>query len=455
MKLKIKKSDLKGKVVVPTSKSQTIRGLMCAALAKGTSEIINPLISEDTEAAAEVLGKIGISIQRESDRWRVIGGNLRAPQGDLFCGESATTLRFMTAIGALLPGPCRLTGGPSLSKRPVKSLVEALQKLGVKCSMEGKTTPPVTVEGGTLKGGATELPGNISSQFISALLLVAPFAEKEVSIRLTTALTSRPYLLMTLRCMKQFGVDVHNEFDKFVVPKQTYTPAKFEVEGDWSSASYFLALGAASEAEIEVANISTASLQGDRMILDFLRTMGAQVKVAGNSVTVKKGKLKPLHADFSNCIDLLPTMAVLAALTDGVSEFIGIERARIKESNRVEAVREGLAKLKIIVKEEQNRLFITGKDAPVPAAEAKAEVANAEAKAKAAKAAEKTDNPLLETVEVATIDSRHDHRIAMAFGIMGTVLGNVVIDGAECVAKTFPDFWKALIGLGGKLQMQE
>ena len=246
MKVTVNKSEVKGKVRVPPSKSQTIRGLTCAALATGESEIIDPLICEDTHAAVDVLGKVGIRIQQEKGLWRVRGGTFQAPTADLFCGESATTLRFMTAICSLIPGKCQLVGGPSLSKRPIIPLVEALKKLGVKCSLEGKTLP-VTVEGGTLKGGMTELPGNISSQFISALLLIAPLAEKGASIRLTTELTSKPYVLMTLRCLKKFGINVGTEFDKFVVARQAYQPARFEVEGDWSSASYFLALGAVSE----------------------------------------------------------------------------------------------------------------------------------------------------------------------------------------------------------------
>jgi len=444
MKVTVNKSEVKGKVRVPPSKSQTIRGLMCAALTRGESEIIDPLICDDTDAAVDVLSKVGVRIHQEKDLWWVNGGTFRAPDTDLFCGESATTLRFMTAICALIPGKCRLVGGPSLSKRPVKSLVEALKKLRVNCSIEGKTTPPVTVEGGTLKGGTTELPGNISSQFISALLLIAPFAEKEVSIRLTTPMTSKPYVLMTLKCLKKFGINVGTAFDKFVVTRQRYQPTRFEVEGDWTSASYFLALGAVSGG-VEVENLSTSSIQGDRVILDFLRSMGAQVKIAGNSVTVSKSKLKAIRADFSDCIDLLPTMAILAALADGVSEFTGIERARIKESNRVAAVKEGLERLGITVTEEQNRLTITGLTTKKPAKDSEDEKGEA-----GDESAPATAEP---AVEGAVIDSKDDHRIAMAFGVLGTAVGGITINKAECVAKTFPQFWEILKSIGGKLEI--
>jgi 3-phosphoshikimate 1-carboxyvinyltransferase len=351
----------------------------------------------------------------------------------------------MTAVCALVPGSCRLVGGPSLTKRPVKSLVEALKKLGVKCSMEGKTTPPVTVEGGVFKGGKTEIAGNISSQFISALLLIAPLGQKEAQLRLTTELTSRPYVLMTLRCLRQFGVSIRTEFDKFVAAPQKYKPAKFKVEGDWSSASYFLAMGAVSDG-VEVDNLSTSSLQGDRVMLDFLRKMGARVRVAGSSVTVSQDNLKAIRADLSDCIDLLPTMAVLAALADGTSEFIGIERARIKESNRVAAVREGLEKLGVTVTEDKNRLTVAGLATSQPKDEDEdEEEENEEEKPEAAE-------PEPENV---VIDSKDDHRIAMAFSIFGVARGGVTLSDAECVSKTFPDYWDALKGIGGQVKKDE
>jgi 3-phosphoshikimate 1-carboxyvinyltransferase len=447
MKVTVHKSEAKGKVNVPSSKSLTIRGLMCAALSKGNSEIVHPLVSEDTNAAAAVLGQIGVSVKKENDLWRVAGGTLRVQQQDLFCGESATTLRFMMAICALIPGKHRLVGGPSLSKRPIKSLVEAMKKLGIEGSMEGKTTPPVTIEGGTLKGDTTDLPGNISSQFISALLLIAPFAQKEISIRLTTPMTSKPYVLMTLWCLKQFGINVQTSFDKFVVRRQRYQPTRLEVEGDWSSASYFLSLGAVSGG-IEVGNLSTSSLQGDRVILDFLRNMGAVVRIAGDSVTVSRGDLKAINADLSDCIDLLPTVAVLAALARGKSEFTGIERARIKESNRVTAVKEGLQRLGITVIETRDRLIITGVKTPKPVEEGKAEEESKDDKIKdeAVKAEAARER------EPVVIDSYDDHRIAMAFGVLGAAIGGVTITGAESVAKTFPTFWDTLKRVGVRIE---
>ena len=418
MKVSIDKSEVKGKVAAPPSKSYTIRGLMCAALARGESEIVNPLISDDTEAAVDVLSKVGVRIRREEGLWRVSGGSLHAPDTDLFCGNSAATLRFMTAICSLIPGRCRLTAGPSLSKRPVEPLVTALRRLGVRCSCQ-EGMAPVIVEGGKLRGGIAELPGNISSQFISALLLVAPFAEKGAKIRLTTPLESKSYVVLTLRCLRQFGIKASKEFDKFVVARQRYGPARYEVEGDWSSASYFLALGAVS-GEVEVGNLGSASFQGDRVMLDFLRDMGAPVRVTRDSIIVGKARLNAIQADLSDCIDLLPTMAVLTAVADGVSELTGIARARLKESDRVAAIKEGLERMGIELAEERNRLTIAGS-----------------------------------TPEGAVIDSKGDHRIAMAFSILGSLVGGTVINEAECVSKTFPQFWDILKDIGGKLKIDE
>jgi len=437
MKITIKKSEVKGAVTVPSSKSQTIRALMCAALARGESEIISPLDSEDTKATVRVLAKIGVTVQQEDDRWKVKGGSFRVPTEDLNCGESATTFRFLTAICALIPGLHRLTGGPSLSRRPMRPLVEALKKLGVRCSAEAKGTPPVTIEGGTFTGGLTELPGDISSQFISALLLIAPFSRQEMSIKLTTPMRSRPYVLMTLRCLKQFGINVRSELDRFIVRRQRYKPAIMQIEGDWSSASYFLALGAVA-GDITLQNLSTASLQGDRVILDFLRNMGASVKVSGEVIRVGRGELRAVHADLSDCIDLLPTLSVLAALASGKSQFTGIERARLKESDRIMAVRSGLQKLGIDVNEDRDSLSITGLKTPVPGEDDK----------EPGEKKEKTEAARKPTV----VDSYGDHRMAMAFAVLGAAIGGVTIEGAECVAKTFPAFWDIMTQAGLEME---
>ena len=238
-------------------------------------------------------------------------------------------------------------------------------------------------------------------------------------IRLTTPLESKPYVAMTLDSMARFGINVIASagMDDFYTAKQTYQPTSYEVESDWSSASYLLALGAVMEG-MEVENLNSQSLQSDRVMLEFLRRMGADVEVSPGAIRVSGSKLKALRADLSDCIDLLPTVAVLAAVAEGTSEFEGIGRARLKESNRVAAVREGLEKMGVKVAEEENRMTITGS-----------------------------------SLKSAVVDSHDDHRIAMAFSILGTLAGNTTINNAECVKKTFPEFWDILKSIGGRLKI--
>jgi 3-phosphoshikimate 1-carboxyvinyltransferase len=251
------------------------------------------------------------------------------------------------------------------------------------------------------------------------MLLIAPFAEEGVKIRLTTPLESKPFLRMTLDCLERFGIRVGFSPDlrELEVTKQAYKPVQYQVEGDWASASYLLALGAVA-GEVKVENINLGSLQGERVILDFLRDMGASVEIGRDTVTVRQSRLHAIRADFSDSIDLLPTMAALAAVANGTSEFVGIDRARIKESNRISALREGLERMGIKVAEKKNRLTITG------------------------------SRP-----RGSIINPRNDHRIAMLFSIPGLLTKTTTINSAECVSKTFPQFWEILKTLGSEVEI--
>ena len=416
MKVTIYKSEIDGSVRAPSSKSYTIRALMCAAMASGESRIQFALDSDDTGATINVLRQVGVRIDQEGDSLLVNGGMFCEAQRDLYCGDSATTLRFMTAIASIIPGKTRLVPGPSLIKRPIEPLIRVLRQIGVNCYL-CKNEPIVTVESVGLKGGLVNLEGNVSSQYLSALLLVGPFAEEGISIKLSSPLQSKPYILMTMECLKEFGIDIEfsNDFNEFSVIKQLFRPADYVVEGDWSSASYLLALGAVS-GKIEVENLQLESMQGDKILLYFMREMGAVIEEKRKSIMVKSSGLQAIKVNLEDCIDLLPTMAILAATATGTSEFVGISRARIKESNRVAAIVDGLSRLGLKVVEERDRLKITG------------------------------NKP-----HSAIIDSCNDHRIAMAFAILGMKTGGITIDNAECVSKTFPGFWGVIKDLGGQI----
>ena len=419
MLISVGRSPVNGRAAAPASKSYSVRGLMCAALSPGTSRIIGPLESDDTQAAREVLAEIGVKIGSAGGDWVVEGGHFAAPTRDLFCRDSAATLRFMMALCCLVPGPCRLTSGESLRRRPEGTLIEALKKWGANLSGEGPY-PPVTVRGGELRGGWTSLRGDISSQFVSALLLVAPLARSASTIHLTSGLESKAYVAMTEQCLNRFGVGIESSPDlvDFVISPQPYRAAEYLVEGDWSSASYLLALGGVA-GEMEVTNLDPGSLQPDKALVDLLRDMGAGVEIREGGVRVSRGQLTGISADLNECIDLLPTVAVLAGLAEGTSELRGLARARLKESDRVASVRAGLDRLGIKVKEESDKLIING-GKMVP----------------------------------GEVDAMSDHRIAMAFSLAGAACGGVKIRGAECVSKTFPEFWDTLRGLGVKIDEQ-
>lgn len=389
---------------------------MCAAMASGKSKVRFALDSDDTEASINVLRLVGVRIEAEEDFLLVNGGMFRESQHDLYCRDSATTLRFMTAMASIIPGNTRLVAGQSLVNRPIEPLIQALRQIGVNCYFH-KNEPAVIVKGGGLNGGLVRLEGNVSSQFLSALLLIGAFAEKGIKIILGSPLQSKPYILMTIECLKEFGVYVEysEDFTEFIVTKQLFSPTEYVVEGDWSSASYLLALGALS-GKIEVTNLRMDSIQGDKIILDFLRKMGAIIEENKGTVVVKSSELQAIKADLKDCIDLLPTMAILAATATGTSEFVGINRGRIKESNRVAAVTEGLRRMGLEIVEEKDRLMITG-------------------------------NMIHNTI----IDSWQDHRIAMAFAILGIKYGGITINNADCVSKTFPEFWRIIKDLGGQI----
>jgi 3-phosphoshikimate 1-carboxyvinyltransferase len=418
MKVSISRSEVKGQVTAPPSKSYTIRSVVCSLLAHGESTIVHPLFSDDTLAALDVSQKIGAVIERQQDKWLIQGGNFNNGRQELFCGDSAATLRFMTAICSVIPGKWILTAGHSLSRRPIKPLVEALNQLGIDCSSQ-EEFPPVNVIGGEVRGGTVRLPGDISSQYISALMLMAPLTSQGLTIELTTPPESVPYIMMTRDCMRKYGIKVNisQNIRKIVVAKQAYTPIRFVVEGDWSSASYFLALGAMA-GEVGIKNLNMRSLQADRKILELMKKMGAVIRYDKDILSVSRSKLNAVNADLSDCIDLLPTVAVLAAAAKGTSRLSGIRRGRIKESDRVAAVTEGLRNTGIKVQEDEDLLTITGS---IP--------------------------------KGTIIDSRDDHRIAMAFSLLGSITGDTEITRAECVSKTFPDYWDILKSIGVKVEI--
>ncbi len=414
MKVTVKPSTVSGRVTAPPSKSMTHRTLTLAALARGRSTIRNPLTADDTEATARVLGDLGVAVTRGGG-WRVDGGELHPPTRDLHCGESGTTLRFMSAICALVEGGCRLTGGPSLSSRPVGPLLDALTQLGVVSGSRGGL-PPVTIKGkGQINGGGARLPGDVSSQFVSALLTVAPLAQTPVEITLTTRLESKPYVAMTMDAMRLFGVEAEHSPDmtRLTAPIKPYRATTVTVEGDWSSAAYPLAAGAlAGDATVE--GLNPASTQADRAILLLLGEMGAETAVKGDEVTASASPLRGIDADLSDCPDLLPIVSALCAAAEGESRLTGLTRLRLKESDRVAAMAEGLTRMGAEVRCDADTATIRGGE-----------------------------------LRGAAVDPWGDHRIAMSLAVLALRAGETTITDAGCVSKSYPGFWRDLASIGG------
>jgi 3-phosphoshikimate 1-carboxyvinyltransferase len=417
VEITIEKSEIEGKVKAPPSKSYTHRALICSTLAKGKSKIIHPSDCDDTRATFEALKRLGIEIKEKKNCWEIIGGNLKESNKEIFCKDSGTTLRFIVAMCSLLSGESKITGSSTLLKRPIQPLLKALSMLGVNCSTNNGF---ISVKG-PLKGGKAMLPGNISSQFTSALLLVSPLAENCVEIQLTSKLESKPYVLMTMETQRKFGVKVNasKNLRKFFVEKQNYKPRNYKIEGDWSAASFLLAAGALA-GKIEVSNLNLKSLQADKKILDILKKMGAKVRIKEN-VIVEKSELDAININLTDCPDLFPIVSVLSAAAKGRSEISGIDRLKFKESDRVLAMKEGLERMGVKVRIKENKISIEGS----------------------------------KKIKGARIDSKNDHRVAMAFGILGLISGKkTTIENAECVSKSFPNFWGTLRKIGGVINEQ-
>lgn len=413
----IRRSRLCGSLRAPPSKSYTHRALFCAGLAHGESKLYSPLLCDDTLATSEALSKIGVTTRWNNGTAYVTrSGELEKPSDMIFCGESGTTLRFMTAVCATTPHDAHISGGPSLLKRPVKDLVLALHELGAS-SESNQGYPPVHVRG-PIKGGSARIPGNVSSQYVSALLLAAPLAEKPVEISISGRLESKSYVKMTLDMQNKFGVrvDATDDLTKFQVAGEKYRPSLVQIEGDWSSAAFLLVGATIAGEKVRVSGLAQETFQADRYLLRILEQMNGRVSQDSSSVKVEESQLDPLEVDVSDCPDLFPAICALSAATDGVSMIRGIRRLRIKESNRVRAMSNGLKQMGIKTQESENSLIIHGGEP-----------------------------------HRAIINPDRDHRIAMAFAALGLCTDEVTIVDAECVGKSYPSFWSDLQSLGAEV----
>jgi 3-phosphoshikimate 1-carboxyvinyltransferase len=324
----------------------------------------------------------------------------------------------MMGICAASPHDAEISGGPSLLRRPVGDLTIALERMGAHCvSKQGY--PPVHVRG-PIKGGSVEISGNATSQYLSSILLAAPLAHAPVQVHVIGRLESKPYVQMTLDMQKRFGVHVEASKDltEFHVHGQTYCPSKVQIEGDWSSAAPLLAGAVISGEKVRIVGLDDKSLQADRYLLDVLKQMRARVSQDSGSVTAEESQVAATDIDVSDCPDLFPVMCVLCASAEGTSTITGIRRLRIKESNRVQAMSDGLNEMGITTEESEDSFTING------------------------------GKP-----RKAVINPHRDHRIAMALAVLGLRSEETTILDAECVEKSYPSFWSDLQSLRAGVTM--
>jgi 3-phosphoshikimate 1-carboxyvinyltransferase len=426
MKVRSEPSRLQGSIVGPPSKSYTHRSVILASLCDGSSHVSNPLISRDTAATIDACRAFGAVINADEDM-RIHGRSpLIVPADVINVMNSGTSLRLLTSAAALTEnGYTVLTGDESVRRRPMQPLLNALHAVGVRCwSLRLDDRAPLIVEGGGIQGGEITVPGGVSSQFFSSLLITAPLARSETVIRIEGNLVSRPYLDATLKMIEIFGGQVAEESTGVfrVPPLQRYIPASFTVPGDFSSAAFALVGGVISGGRVSVSGLNFSFPQGDAAIVGILEQLGATVSIdtAGGRVEVEGvDHLGGGEFDLSDTPDLLPVLAVLGCKSQRGVIIHGVRHARFKETDRISVLAKELPKLGVTVEERDDGLRINGSA----------------------------------RLRGCNLNSHDDHRLAMAFAIAGFASEEgCLIDGFESVDVSYPHFREDIQALGGKVK---
>ncbi|MCC7086088.1 MAG: 3-phosphoshikimate 1-carboxyvinyltransferase [Pirellulales bacterium] len=414
-------SPVRGRIRPPGSKSITNRALVCAALAEGKSTLIGALDSEDTQVMVAALRSLGIKIDADEPAsvLQVVGcgGIISADRADLYIANSGTSVRFLTALAAIGCGRYRFHGTARMHERPIQDLLDGLGQLGVRAISEsGIGCPPVIVEANGLRGGNATVRGDVSSQFLSGLLMAAPYAKQSVELAVAGKLVSRPYVKLTLAVMRSFGIDVaDSDRGPFAIPLGHYRGCHYRIEPDASAASYFFAVAAITGGEVTVEGLSRGSLQGDVEFVDCLEQMGCEVRDDANSITVVGRPLRGIEMNMNAISDTVQTLAVVALFASGPTTIAGVAHNRHKETDRIGNLAIELRKLGAEVCEHEDGLTIS----PRP----------------------------LRGAKLATY---HDHRMAMSLALAGLRVPGVVIDNPRCTEKTYPNFFSDLARLVGK-----
>jgi len=420
MIVSVERSDVSGEIYVPSSKSYTHRAIIISALGHG-GLIERPLISEDTKATISAVESFGALTNLDDDlEVAGVSGKPQTPDDVIDVKNSGTTLRLMSAVAALTDGAV-FTGDSSIRKRPNGPLLKALVDLGADAfSVKGNDCAPLVIRG-KIRGGKTQLEGSVSSQFLSALLIAGPLAEKDSTIEIVGELKSRPYVEITLEMLRQAGAQIDTNFREFKIRgKQGYDLGTYTVPGDFSSASYPLAAAAVTRSQLTIKGVHP-SKQGDAAIVDILDNMGADISWNPNTgvLDIIGNDLKGVKVDASRTPDLVPTIAVLGAVARGNTVIENAEHVRHKETDRIHAMALELSKMGVNIEERPDGLVIEGG-----------------------------------SLNGAHLNGHHDHRIVMALTIAGMVAGNTTIDTAESVSISYPEFFQEMKKIGALLNVE-
>ena len=398
-------------VRLPGSKSITNRAVLAAAMAEGMSTLTGALVADDTEAMVDAARALGATVERTDTTWTVTGTGGVPPvhEASIDARQAGTVARFVLAVAAASGATALVDGSDQLRSRPMAPLLDALRQLAAVVEEKGAPGHLPVLVSGPLTGRIAELPGDASSQFLSGLLLAGPLLPDGLEVQLTTALVSRPYAVMTAAVMRAFGAaaDVGDRICR--VAGDGYRATAYAVEPDASAASYFFAAAAITGGRVRVEGLGRGSIQGDMAFTDVLARMGASVTLLDDAVEVKGGELHGIDVDLADLSDTAPTLAVVAALADSPTRVRGIGFIRAKESDRIGAVVEELRKCGVDASEEADGFVVRPS-----------------------------------TVQAAVIDPHDDHRLAMAFALLGLRVPGIEISDPECVAKTFPNYFEAL-----------
>lgn len=407
-------SALSGKIKAISSKSDAHRLLICAALSETETKIYCNVMSKDIAATLNCLKSMGTEIKVDGDVITV-NPNLFNEKADLDCGESGSTLRFLLPVVSALGIDATITGHGRLPERPISPLKEEMEKKGVTFHTDNKFPLHLT---GRLQAGEYEILGNISSQFITGLLFALPKLHGDSRIKLIPPVESKSYLNITVSVLRKFGIEIEEQENLYIIKgNQKYvSPKEITVDGDWSNSSFFLCAGALSENGVTVTDLDVNSPQGDKKILDVLSSIGADVKISGTEITVKKNKLNGITVDASDIPDAVPVISVVASACDGDTKIINAQRLRIKESDRIKSVVDMLTSVGGKVEETDDGMIIHGGN----------------------------------SLAGGMVNGYNDHRIVMSAAVLSTLCtGDVKITDSNAVEKSYPDFFSDFNKTGG------